>query len=34
MLYKREIKVVPVQKAYSESKDIAPLILNLGSGWR
>jgi len=36
MLYKREVKVVPVHatKAYSESRDIAPLILNLGCGWR
>jgi hypothetical protein len=36
MLYKREIKVVPVQamKAYSESRDITPHILNLGCGWR
>jgi hypothetical protein len=36
MLHKSEVKVVPVhaRKAYRESKDIVPLILNLGYGWR
>jgi hypothetical protein len=35
ILYKSELKVIPVHamKAYRESRDIVPLILNLGCGW-